>query len=73
MYKTFEAIQKIGSQAILRAYKTAIGTVLKTEARLLPTSLRLEHRVMQYIINLHTLPKEHLWWTLRKKLHKRIT
>lgn len=46
MHKTFEAIQKIGSQAILGAYKTAAGTILETEAGLLPTSLRLERKVM---------------------------
>jgi len=73
MHKTFEAIQKIGSQAILGAYKTAAGTILETEAGLLPTGLRLERRVMQYVINLHTLPKEHPWWTLKKRLHKRVT
>lgn len=59
MHKTFEAVQKIGSQAILGAYKTAAGTILETEAGLLPTSLRLEHKAIQYVINLHTLLKEH--------------
>jgi hypothetical protein len=72
MHKTFEAVQKVGSQTILGAYRTAAGTILETEAGLLPTSLRLERRVMQYVINLHTLPKQHPWWMLKKRIHKRI-
>ena len=72
-HKTFEAIQKIGSRTILGAYKTAAGPILEAEAGLLPTTLRLERRVMQYIINLHTLPKEHPWWPLSKWFRKKIT
>jgi hypothetical protein len=57
--QAFEAIQKIGSRAIVRAYKTAAGQILEAEAGLLPTTLCLERRMLQYVINLHTLPKEH--------------
>ena len=60
-HKTFEAVQKIGSRTILGAYKTAAGLILESEAGLLPTTLRLERRVMQYVINLHILLKEHPW------------
>ena len=72
-HKAFEAIQKIGSRTILGAYKTAAGPILESEAGLLPTTLRLERRVMQYVINLHTLPKEHPWWPLSKWFRKKIT
>jgi hypothetical protein len=58
-HKAFEAIQKIRSQAILGVYKTAARAILKVEAGLLLTTLRLERQVMQYVINLHTLSKEH--------------
>jgi hypothetical protein len=38
-----------------------------------PTTLRLERRVMQYVIHLHTLPKGHPWWPLSKWFRKKIT
>lgn len=71
--RAFEAIQKIGSRTIVGAYKTAAGPILEAEAGLLPTTLRLERRVLQYITNLHTLPKEHPWWPLTKGFRKRIS
>lgn len=71
--QAFQAIQKIGSRAIVGAYKTAAGPILEAEAGLLPTTLRLERRVLQYVINLHTLPKEHLWWSLTKWFRRQIT
>jgi hypothetical protein len=71
--KAFEAVQKIGSQAILGAFKTAIGAILELEAGLVPTALRLKQRVMQYEINLHTLPSKHPWWGIRKKWRPGIT
>jgi hypothetical protein len=71
--KAFEAIQKIGSRAIVGAYKTAAGPILEAEAGLLPTTLCLERRVLQYVTNLHTLLKEHPWWSLTKWFCKRIS
>ena len=71
--QAFEAVQKIGSRAIVGAYKTAARPILEAEAGLLPTILRLERRVLQYVINLHTLPKEHPWWMLTKWFRKQIT
>jgi hypothetical protein len=67
-----KAIQKIGSRAILGAYKIAVGSILEVEAGLLPTALRLERSVMQYVVNLHTLPKEHPWWPLSKRVCNEI-
>jgi hypothetical protein len=61
MYKTFKTVQKIENQAILEVYRTAARTILETEAELLSTSLRLEHKVIQYIINLYILSKQHPW------------
>jgi len=71
--QAFEAVQKIGSRAIVGAYKTAARPILEAEARLLPTILRLERQVLQYVINLHTLLKEHPWWMLTKWFRKQIT
>jgi hypothetical protein len=70
--RAFEAVQKIGSRAIVGAYKTAAGPILEAEAGLLPTTLRLERRVLQYVTNLHTLPKEHPWWSLTKWFRTQI-
>jgi ribonuclease HI len=72
-HKAFDAVQKIGSQTILGAFKTAAGAILELEAGLVPTALRLKQRVMQYAINLHTLPPKHPWWGIRKQWRRGIT
>ena len=54
-----KAIQKLGAQAILGAFKTAAGPLLEVEAGLKPPAERLKTKVRQYIIGLYTLPDKH--------------
>jgi hypothetical protein len=59
-YKVFEAVQKIGSQAILGIFKIAAGAILELEAGLVPTVLRLKQQVIKYTINLYILFPKYL-------------
>lgn len=65
-----EAIQKIGSIAITGAFRTAAGKILEIEAGLVPTALRIQQRIIKFIINLHTLPEGHPWWNIHESIQK---
>lgn len=60
-----ERVQRLGAQAILKSFKSVPLEILQAEANLLPTNFRIQLRVAKHWINLHTLPKSHLFWQFR--------
>lgn len=59
LHYAFDTVQRVGSKVITGAYKTAAGATVEAEAGLLPTAIRLQQNVMQFTVNLHTLPSNH--------------
>jgi hypothetical protein len=54
-HRMVNSVQRIGSRAITGAFKTTATAVIESEAGLPPAAHRLQLRVMQYVVNLHTL------------------
>ncbi|OQD73992.1 hypothetical protein PENANT_c192G05394 [Penicillium antarcticum] len=48
---------------ILSPFRAVETTVLKAEALILPTHLRLRHRAQRTIARLHSLPRDHPIWS----------
>jgi hypothetical protein len=65
-------VQRIGGRVITGAFKSTAGRDLEVEAGLLPTSTRLNTRVMSFATNLHTLPQDHPFWEEKKKHRSNI-
>ena len=72
IHKTYDMVQRIRGRVITGAFKSTAGGDLEVEAGLLPTSTRLNTRVMSFATNLHTLPQDHPFWEEKKKHRSNI-
>jgi hypothetical protein len=68
-HRIVNSVQRMEARAITGAFKTASTSILEIEAGLLPATCRLWQRMMQHLINLHTLGKEHPWWRVKLRHH----
>lgn len=66
-HRMINSVQRVGSQAITGAFKTTATAVIESEAGLPPAAHRLQSRVMQYVVNLHTSEKNHPWWPVHRR------
>ena len=68
--KDLDAIQRLGAQAIIGAFRTVSLSILEAEADLMPIELRLRNRVANHWTNMYTLPSNHPFWTCRTRLEQ---
>lgn len=69
-YPLLNQVQRLGGQAITKAFRSVSLPILEAEARLRPVELRLRLRTLKHVINLHTLPRSHLFWKCRNRAAK---
>jgi ribonuclease HI/exonuclease III len=69
-HRSINTVQRIGSRAIIGAFKTTATAIIESEAGLLPAAYRLQSRVMQHVINLHTLEEDHPWWAVYRHVQR---
>lgn len=58
-YPLFDQVQRLGGQAITKAFCSASLPILEAEARIYQVEIRLRLRVLKHIVNLHTTPHSH--------------
>lgn len=68
--KTLDAIQRLGAQAITGDFKTVSLSILEVEAHITPTDFRLQKHNSNHWANMHTLPDNHPFWIVRKRLEQ---
>lgn len=69
-YPLLNQVQRLGGQAITKAFWSVSLPIIEAEARLYPVELRLRLRALKHVVNLHTLPKPHLFWKCRNRAVK---
>ncbi|TKA63056.1 hypothetical protein B0A49_08854 [Cryomyces minteri] len=57
--KTLTKVQRLGAQAITRAFRTVARQILEVEANLQPTEFRLRTKSARHLVKCYTLPKKH--------------
>ena len=68
--KDLDAIQRLGAQAIIGAFRTVSLSILEAEADLMLIELRLRNRVANHWTNIYTLPSNYPFWTCRTRLEQ---
>jgi len=63
--RSFEAIQRVASQAIVGVFQSTALAIAEAEAGIEPTVVRLRARILKHWIVCHTLPKHHPFWSCR--------
>ncbi len=69
-YPLFDQVQRLGGQAITKAFCFALLPILEAEARIYLVEIRLRLPVLKHIVNLHTTPHSHLFWKCRYRAAK---
>ncbi|TKA72913.1 hypothetical protein B0A49_08441 [Cryomyces minteri] len=57
--KILAKVQRLGAQAITRAFRTVAHQILEVEANLYPTEFRLRTKSARHLVKCYTLPNEH--------------
>ncbi len=69
-YLLFDQVQRLGGQAITKAFRSASLPILEAEARIYPMEIRFCIRVLKHIVNLHTIPHSYPFWKYRYRAAK---
>jgi ribonuclease HI len=64
--KLLKPIQRIATQAITGAFQTVALPIAEAEASVSPTQLRLKDQRLKFWTNLHTMPRSHPFWPLKR-------
>ena len=62
-------VQRVGAIAIIAGFKTIALAVAEAESSLVPVAQRWTTQRRRFWIDLHTLPKPHPFWKVRKTIH----
>ncbi len=69
-YPLFDQVQRLGGQAITKAFCSASLPKLEAEAWIYPVKIRLRLRILKLIVNLHTTSHFHPFWKCRYRAAK---
>ncbi len=69
-YPLFDQVQRLGGQAITKAFRSASLPILEAEARIYLVEIHLRLRILKQIVNLHTTPHSHPFWKCRYRAAK---
>ncbi len=58
-YALFDQVQRLGGQAITKAFRSASLPILEAEARIYLVEIRMRLRILKHIVNLPTTPHSH--------------
>ncbi len=69
-YPLFDQVERLGRQAITKAFSSTSLPILEAEAWIYSVEIRLPLRILKHIVNLHTTPQSHLFWKCRYRAAK---
>ncbi len=64
-YLLFDQVQRLGGQATTKAFRSTSLPILEAETQIYLVGIRLRLRILKHIVNLHTTPHSHPFWTCR--------
>ena len=71
--KMLELTQKTAAQVITGAFRSVALSIAEVEASIEPIKVRLLEQAARHWVNLHTLPDNHPFWRLRRKINLKNT